>query len=234
MLFGRKLCRPNQVYAAANAIILGATLEERTRAEDQQLDLASNHPEMSSSYPLVQNSNFFTGNIILCDAAWSSSTEKVGIGVIINLPGNQHCQQVHISALAPPASSPLQAEAYGLHLAAKLADLMHIQEPLFHTDCSVLASAVTAIDIFTAPGHWEVRPLLAQIQSCPSFQRNRIAHIHRSKNVKAHHQARLALKIQFTSLAIRCLSSVTGQCIGKDILAVSCVSPYTLLSVKCA
>jgi hypothetical protein len=136
--FGRKLCRPNQVHAAAKAIILGASLEETTWIEDKRLTQSDNQLQMSP-YPFMQNSIFFVGTIISCDAAWSSATEKVGIGVIINMQDNQHCQQVQVSALAPPASSPLQAEAYGLHLAAKLADLMHIQEPRFHTDCSVLA-----------------------------------------------------------------------------------------------
>ena len=40
--------------------------------------------------------------------------KKTGIGVIIQMQANQHCQQVHISAMAPPASSPLQAEAYAI------------------------------------------------------------------------------------------------------------------------
>jgi hypothetical protein len=65
------------------------------------------------------------------------------------------------------------------------------------------------------------------------IQHSRISHIHRSRNVKAHHQARLALKIQSTTVAIRCLSSGVGQCLSRDILNVSSVYPYTLLSVKC-
>lgn len=236
VLFGRKLCRPDQVFAAANAIIAGTSLDERTPSGDKQQKQVNNRltRQTPPSYMSVHNSDSFAGTIILCDAAWSSSTEKVGIGVIFNLQDNRHCQQLHISALAPPASSPLQAEAYGLHLAAKMAELLHIQEPFFQTDSSVLASAAAAPDVFNAPGHWEVRPLLEQIQACSSFQRNGVSHIHRSYNVKAHHQARLALKIKSSSLAIHCLSSALGQCLGKDILAVSCVSPYTLLSVKCA
>jgi hypothetical protein len=57
---------------------------------------------------------------------------------------------------------------------------------------------------------------------CPSFQRSRVSHIHRRNNVKAHHQARLALKIKTTSLDIRCLlGSGTRQCLDKGFLAVS-------------
>jgi hypothetical protein len=217
------------VYAVANAIIQGAKLEATSTEERQTLLMLDNQPQISPPNLEQHNSDIFAGNVIFSDPA----TGKTGIGVVIQLQGNQHCQQLHVSALAPLASSPLQAEAYGLHLAAILADLMHIKDPYFYTDSSVLASAASATDIFLAPGHWEVRPLLAQIQSCSSFQRSRISHIHRSRNVKAHHQARLALKIQSTTVAIRCLSSGVGQCLSRDILNVSSVYPYALLSVKC-
>jgi hypothetical protein len=225
------------VYAVANAIIQGAKFEATSTEERQKLLMVDNQLQISPPNLEQHNSDLFAGNVIFSDAAWRveshRATGKTGIGVVIQLQGNQHCQQLHVSALAPLASSPLQAEAYGLHLAAILADLMHIKDPYFYTDSSVLASAASATDIFLAPGHWEVRPLLAQIQSCPSFQHSRISHIHRSRNVKAHHQARLALKIQSTTLAIRCLSSGVGQCLSRDILNVSSVYPYTLLSVKC-
>jgi ribonuclease HI len=235
LLFDRKLSRPTQVYPAANAIIQGTNLEKTTSKGDHQLAQPDKHLQTPSPYPLEKDSDLFAGNAIFCDASWSSATGKAGIGVIIYMQANQHCQQVQVSALAPQAFSPLQTEAHAMHLAAKLAGLLHIQDTHFYTDCSVLASAVASTDIFAAPSHWEVRPLMAQIQSCPAFQRNRVAHIHRSGNVKAHHQARLAMKIQSTSLAIRCLSSGAGQCPGKTILAdVSCVLPYTLLFVKCS
>jgi ribonuclease HI len=235
MLFDRKLSRPTQVYLAANAIIQGTNLEKTTSKGDHQLAQPDKHLQTPSPYPLEKDSDLFAGNAIFCDASWSSATEKAGIGVVIYMQANQHCQQVQVSALAPQAFSPLQAEAHAMHLAAKLAGLPHIQDTHFYTDSSVLASAVASTDIFAAPSHWEVRPLMAQIQLYPAFQRNRVAHIHRSRNVKAHHQARLAMKIQSTSLAIRCLSSGAGQCPGKTILSdVSCVLPYTLLSVKCS
>jgi hypothetical protein len=146
---------------------------------------------------------------------------------------NQHLKQLHVSALSPPVSTPLQAETYGLLLATRLADILQIQEPHFYSDCLVLTSAARSQTVFDAPGHWENRPLLAAIQASPSFHCNRITHIDRSNNVKADHQARLALRIHSRSLAVRCLSSEAGQCPGKDILSVSSVTPFTLLSVKC-
>ena len=158
---------------------------------------------------------------------------QAGLGVIISMPNNQHLQQLHVSALSPPASSPLQAEAYGLLLATMLADILQVQGPHFYTDCSVLALAARSPTLFTAPGSWENKPLIAAIQASPSFDRNKVTHISRSSNTKADHQARLALRIWNRHLAIRCLCNQAGQCPGKDILSISCVTPFTLLYVKC-
>lgn len=187
--------------------------------------------------PQAQHDDYFTGNVIYCDAAWKRQTgqdkTRAGLGVIIHMHDNQHLRQLHVAALSPPASSPLQAETYGLLLAIRLADLLQIQDPYYYTDNSVLASAAASPTVFKAPGHWENRPHLAAIQASPSFCCKKIAHINRCKNFKADHQARLALRIQNTSLAIRCLCSEAGQCPGRDILSVSSVDPFTLISVKC-
>lgn len=159
--------------------------------------------------------------------------KTTGIGVIIQLEGNQHCQQIHVSATSPPVSSPLEAEAYGLLLAVKLADTLSIQEPNFYTDCSVLASSAASTSIFKEAGHWSIRPILALIQSSPSFMSSRLNHINRSYNIKAHHQAKLATKLLNRHVALRCISSDTGACIVRSCLTVTSVEPFTLLSVKC-
>ena len=156
-----------------------------------------------------------------------------GIGVIIQLGENGHCEQLQVSAMSPPVSSPLQAEAYGLLLATLIADTLHIPEPQYHTDCSVLASAAAASSIFKVSAHWNIRPILASIQASPAFSRSRVEHINRCFNVKAHHQAKLAIKIKNGPVAFRCLASDTGPCTAGDVLARSSVSPFTLLSVKC-
>jgi hypothetical protein len=89
------------------------------------------------------------------------------------------------------ALSPLQAEAYGLELATKLAEVLQLREPRYYT--AVLASAADARNITEAPGHWMIRAHIARIQASNSFHVNRIgiAHLHRISNLKAHHQARL-------------------------------------------
>jgi hypothetical protein len=134
---------------------------------------------------------------------------------------------------SPLSSTGGTAEAYGLLLASKVADLLHIQEPHFFTDCSILESAASTTSILSAPGHWIIRPILADIQKTEAFHPNRISHVSRCFNFKAHHQARLGLRIQASSLAFRCLPSHTGLCTIRDVLSVPSVTPFTLLSVKC-
>uniref|UniRef100_R7W4Y2 Uncharacterized protein n=1 Tax=Aegilops tauschii TaxID=37682 RepID=R7W4Y2_AEGTA len=121
---------------------------------------------------------------------------QAGIGVFIQVQNNDRIKQIHIAAVSPPASSPLQAETFGLMLATRLADILNVQDPHFFTDCSVLALAAKATNILFAPRPWDNKPLLAQIQNSPSFQHSKVTHIYRESNVKAHHFARLALKVQ--------------------------------------
>ena len=231
-LFGRKFCKPLQVYPAANAIMQGSKLEDVMASQDQGAATAAVQQLITQQEP-----SLVAGPQIFCDAAWKNEeniqSSPAGIGVVIQLGDNDHCQQLHVSALSPPVSSPLQAEAYGLLLATKLADTLHIQEPHYYTDCSVLASAAAATSIFKDAGHWNIRPILATIQASPSFISSRVAHINRCFNIKAHHQAKLAFKIQNRPVAFRCLCSGAGSCTTRDVLASSSVNPFTLLSVKC-
>jgi hypothetical protein len=230
-LFNKNFTTPCQVFPAANAIMQGSKLEDDVSKQHNQAHLTK------QCLKSKQDPFSITSNVICTDAAWKCGSNQdptpAGIGIIIQIQGNQHCQQIHIAALSPPAHSPLQAEAYGLLLASKVADLLHIQEPHFFTDCSVLKSAASTTSILSAPGHWIIRPILADIQKTEAFHPNRISHVNRCFNFKAHHQARLGLRIQASSLAFRCLSSHTGLSTIRDVLSVSSVTPFTLLSVKC-
>jgi hypothetical protein len=232
-LFNRKHSRPAQIFAVSNAIMQGTKLEGSDLPEDKQ-----NLQQLNSLGPAVQTPSNLVGVTIFCDAAWnlqeSAQMAQAGIGVFIKMEHNIHCKHLYISARSPPASSPLQAEAFGLWLATMLAEILQIQEPQFFTDSSILASAAAATNIITAPGHWIIRPLIAAIQESSSFQPSKIAHIHRSYNVKAHHQARVATRIQTNDLSFRCLCSDSNQCPIKGLFSVTSVAPFTLLSVKCA
>ena len=123
-LFGRKLCNPWPLFPVANAIIQGSKLDDMMPQQEQH----------QQPVPL-QDPFLVAGNVIFCDAAWkkegSIQSSPAGIGIIIQFGGNRHSQQLHVSALSPPVSSPLQADAYELLLATMLADALHIQEPNF-------------------------------------------------------------------------------------------------------
>jgi hypothetical protein len=216
----------------------GSKLEDQMPHDDQHQNRLVRSPQLHQFETMPQVPSGPQEDAIFCDAAWkleqNTASAPAGIGIFIQMEHNEHCKQMYISAMSPPALSPLQAEAYGLELATKIAEFLKLREPRYYTDSSVLASAAAASNIAEAPGHWMIRPHLARIQASSSFNVNRIAHLHRSSNVKAHHQARLATKIQTRSLVIRCLCSRTGQCPARDILALCCVDPFKLLSVKCA
>uniref|UniRef100_A0ACD5Z4N3 Uncharacterized protein n=1 Tax=Avena sativa TaxID=4498 RepID=A0ACD5Z4N3_AVESA len=222
----------------SNAIMQGFKFEDTTKSEDQP-PLATSIVRRASTLELsVQSNSNTAGDVVFCDAAWKSGPASqeapAGIGVFIQTGGVQHCKHLFVSALSPPASTPLQAEAFGLLLATKLAEILQLRGPQFYMDCLVLASAVTTDDITKTPGHWSIRPLIADIQRRSSFQASNIFHLHRSCNVKAHHHARLALKIQSRNLVVRCLCASTGgQCPARDISVIS-VAPFTLRCVKCA
>ena len=221
------------MYAAADAIIKATKLEANNSTQLIQNKQAQEQPRASPSTSHAQDTNNFAGNIILCDAAWEgradSEMNRAGLGVIVSMPNNEHLQQLHVSALSPPTSSPLQAETYGFLLATRLADILQVQDPRIHTDCSLLASAARSTTMFAAPGSWENKPLIAAIQASPSCDCNKITHISKSSNTKPDHQARLALRIQNRTLAIRYLCTQAGQCPIKEILFVSSVAPFTLL-----
>jgi hypothetical protein len=142
-LFCRKVGRPSQIYGAANAIIKGTNLEDSKSTRQQGHENTQQSDQRPPQITQVQHDDYFTGNVIYCDAAWKrktgEDTSRAGLGVIIHMLDNQHLRQLHVSALSPPASSPLQAETFGLLLATKLADLLQIQDPYFYTDSSVLA-----------------------------------------------------------------------------------------------
>ena len=137
-LFCRKVCRLSQIYAAANAIIQGTKLEANNSTHQQGFERTRDKVQAHLAIPQIQDANYSRGNAIYCDAAWERHTgaEKsiAGLGFIIHIQDNQHLQELHISAISPPASSPLQAETYGLLLATKLADILQVQDPHFYTD----------------------------------------------------------------------------------------------------
>jgi hypothetical protein len=175
--------------------------------------------------------------IIFSDAAWSPGpngrSAVAGLGIFIQLGGGRCCSQLCISAISPPATSAIQAEAYSLILASQIAGILQIQQATFLTDCAVLATAAAVQNMMLTPGHWTIRPQLALLASSPAFDASRIFHINRGYNFRAHHQAKLALKIQNASFSFRCLDSGANTCLNADIAVVSCIEQCKIVHVRC-
>jgi hypothetical protein len=85
--------------------------------------------------------------------------------------------------MSPSVSSAIEAEAFGLLLAVKVADCLHLQSPLFRTDSLILVQAAARQDVSSA-GPWTIRHIISTIKTSASFDTSRIAHISRAYNLK--------------------------------------------------
>ena len=65
----------------------------------------------------------------------------------ICIPSEQGAINVHVQALAPPTSTPLQAETVALSCAAQLASSLNLAKPTFLMDCLSIASFAALINI---------------------------------------------------------------------------------------
>ena len=213
------------------AIMKGTHLETATTLFDSTVTTSTETEKSTSIESHIQSHNHLTlpvvplpgktvtdllslsGTIVYTDAAWSPGPEGcptgAGIGIFIQFAGDRQCSQLSISAVSPPATSVIQAEAFSMMLASKIVELLHIQHVTFLTDSATLAAAIAARSPILAPGHWTIRPQLAIITASSAFDTSRIYHVNRSYNFRAHHQARLALGLKRSS-SFKCLG-VTSQ-----------------------
>ena len=74
---------------------------------------------------------------IYSDAAWAPSPDgqlqQAGLGIHIQLR-HHHATSIYVAAMSPPVGSPLQAEAYGLLLAVKVAEALQLHDAYFLTN----------------------------------------------------------------------------------------------------
>ena len=185
----------------------------------------------------IRNISGFTGPTIFSDAAWSCSSDgqlaPARLGIFIKMSSDRTCSQLCISAVSPPVTSAIQAEAFSLLLATHIAGLIQLQEATFLTDNATLAKATAAQNLFLTPGHWTIRPQLSRMTASSAFDVSRIYHIPRSHNYRAHHQAKLALKLQNRNPSFRCLVSGSENCLNAVVFADAPVLQCTIVYVRC-
>ena len=112
-----------------------------------------------------------------------------GIGVYFGIPSNQGEINIQVQALAPPTSTPLQAEVVALACAAQLAARLNIHCPTFLTDCLSPASDAASQNISHSTSHWNIRKELATFVKCTSNRNPQVFHISWDINGIAHNLA---------------------------------------------
>lgn len=109
-----------------------------------------------------------------------------GVGLYFCIPSNQGEINIQVQALAPPTSTPLQAEVVALACAAQLAARLNIHCPTFLTDCLSPASDAASQNISHSTSHWNIRKELATFVKCTSNRNPQVFHISRDINGIAH------------------------------------------------
>ena len=211
-LFNKIIIHPKRIFSVASALLQDKALYTQQLSLQTQLGQSQDNQQQRST--LDNQALQEAGHVLFSDAAWSVAPaplpKQAGLGVFVQLQGH-HAASIYISARSPPVSSPIEAEAFGLLLAVKVADCLHLQDPLFKTDSSVLVQASERQDVSSA-GPWTIRHIISDIRTSASFDVRKLAHISRNYNFKAHHQAQIALRLQSSTVSARCLSDPSRHC----------------------
>jgi len=76
----------------------------------------------------------------------------------------------------------LEVEAHALLFCAKLAAALDLQDTALLTDNQVVASAVLAGSPRSHPGHWSLRPIIAEVQDIKQAKCYSVIKIDRQRN----------------------------------------------------
>jgi hypothetical protein len=150
----------------------------------------------------------YSGPIFVVDAAWkkraNGQSSKVGVGIYLTWKHDQHTTDIFISANTSPVSTPIQAEAEGLLIAANITSSLLLQEPFFFTDNLSFAKAVQAKGGANPTVMWEIRRQALQFQEKLHLLHPRIMHINKALNVIAHNCAQQAKTLTRVSPLCSC------------------------------
>ena len=98
---------------------------------------------MPSPGSTITNITSFSGPVIFSDASWTIGSNGqptlAGLGIFIRMGNEGRCSQLCISAVSPPVTSTILAEAFSLMLATHIAGLLQLQQATFLTDNATLA-----------------------------------------------------------------------------------------------
>ena len=128
------------------------------------------------------------------DAAFNPPivADVAALGVFLQNP--LHNVSVYIQAMSNSAKSALEAEAQAMLLAALLAHALSWKNVCFLSDCQVLVDAAEANDLVSKPGHWAIRPILAEFAATRNYHSQRVIKISREENKIADTLAKRAFR----------------------------------------
>jgi hypothetical protein len=172
--FGRKSNKPFQVHAAAKAILQGVRTDDELTPTEVHASITQDKQctslQQGSS---VSEPSKLAGPVFYVDAAWSplqgQNSAPAGIGIFIQHTGLTPSSNSFISAMSPHVSSALQAEAFRVQLAVRIAELLCSEQPIFLTDNMTLSVAAAANNpvgaLDTGILHLNLQPFLVHLLS---------------------------------------------------------------------
>jgi len=137
------------------------------------------------------------GSNIFCDASvcvqQSAAYNQTGVGIfILTTPSHSLYSGSFFQVGIQQTMEPLQAEANALLLGAKLARALNLQRANLITDNEVLAKTARTASLRHRPGHWSLRPFLAEFADVTQGITSSILKISRQNNKVADKLAKMA------------------------------------------
>jgi len=135
--------------------------------------------------------------IFFCDASVcvqqnsNAAQTRIGIFILIS-PTHSLCSGIFFQVAVRRALQPLEAEAWALLLGAKLTIALNLPGTVFLTDNETLATAANRRTIIHDPGHWTLRPILAEFTCDTENLHHSVIKIGRATNKVADNLAKKA------------------------------------------
>ena len=188
ILFQRKKGQPYQIFINAQALTNNLEvydLNSSCKQENKQVQRKLITTRMSSPIQgsTISIDNYPQGTIIYTDAAWKKpilgvpQLQETGIGIYITDNSTQEGCRIKLQVSAQQQENAFHAEAKALSTAAKIANILQVDRPIYLTDNQVLAKTAAARTIRHPLLHWNARHHLADFFRQTTYVSPQVFHI---------------------------------------------------------